>query len=94
MEQDGEAKFIDKDTFKQNFRDHWREFKDKYPRYDTPEYDEVVQKMLDCGDPEKRSDISASGAHNHTAVQQRLAWQGPEIIDSCRSAPGQQTPHA
>ena len=53
MEQDGEAKFIDKDTFKQIFRDHWREFKDKYPRYDTPEYDEVVQKMLDCGDPEK-----------------------------------------
>ena len=28
-----------------------------------------------------------SGAHSHTAVQQRLAWQGPEIIDSCRSAP-------
>ena len=39
------------------------------------------------GDPEKRSDISASGAQNRTAVQQRLAWQGPEIIDSCESAP-------
>jgi hypothetical protein len=40
-----------------------------------------------CGDPEKRREISASGAHNHTALQQRLAWQGPEIIDSCGSAP-------
>jgi hypothetical protein len=45
---------IDKATFKQIFREHWDEFKQAYPRYDRPEYDHVVQKMLACGDPEKR----------------------------------------
>jgi hypothetical protein len=44
---------IDKETFKQIFHDHWEDFKAIHPRYDTPYYDEVVQKMLDCGDPEK-----------------------------------------
>ena len=44
---------IDKNTFKQIFRDHWEAFKARYPRFDTPDYDTVVQKMLDCGDPEK-----------------------------------------
>jgi hypothetical protein len=53
MECTHEDTCVDKETFKQIFRDHWPEFKDKYPRYKAPEYDEVVQKMLDCGDPEK-----------------------------------------
>ncbi len=44
---------IDKDTFKQIFRDHWDAFKAAYPRYDTYDYNVVIQKMLDCGDPEK-----------------------------------------
>jgi hypothetical protein len=44
---------IDKTTFKQIFREHWGQFKQAYPRYDGPEYDQVIQKMLDCGDPEK-----------------------------------------
>jgi hypothetical protein len=44
---------IDKATFKKIFRDHWDEFKQTHPRYDGPEYDQVIQKMLDCGDPEK-----------------------------------------
>jgi hypothetical protein len=44
---------IDKTTFKQIFREHWDEFKQAYPRYDQPEYDQVVQKMLACGDPQK-----------------------------------------
>ena len=44
---------IDKDQFKQIFRDHWPEFKDTYPRYDTLYYDQVINKMLDCGDPHK-----------------------------------------
>ena len=47
------SKQIDKNTFKQIFRDHWEAFKARYPRFDTPDYDTVVQKMLDCGDPEK-----------------------------------------
>ncbi len=43
----------DIDTFKQIFRDHWETFKATYPRFDTPDYDTAVEKMLDCGDPEK-----------------------------------------
>ena len=44
---------IDKDTFKQIFRDHWETFKATYPTFDTPDYNIPVQRMLDCGDPEK-----------------------------------------
>ena len=45
---------IDKDTFKQIFRDHWDTFTATYPSlYTTGYHDEVIQKMLDCGDPEK-----------------------------------------
>jgi len=44
---------IDRDTFKQIFQDHWEDFKARYPRYDTPQYNEAMQKMLDCGDPDK-----------------------------------------
>ena len=44
---------IDKNSFKQIFRDHWEAFKAAHSLYNTPHHDEVVQKMLDCGDPEK-----------------------------------------
>ena len=44
---------INKTTFKHIFRDHWDDFKVAYPRYDRPDYNTTVQKMLDCGDPGK-----------------------------------------
>ena len=44
---------VDADTFKQIFRDHWNAFKAWYPTFDAPDYNTAVQKMLDCGDPEK-----------------------------------------
>ena len=44
---------VDADTFHQIFRDHWDAFKARYPTFDTSDYDTAVQKMLDCGDPEK-----------------------------------------
>jgi len=44
---------IDKATFKKIFRDHGDGFKQIRPRYDSDYYDQVIQKMLDCGDPEK-----------------------------------------
>ena len=44
---------IDKDRFKQIFRDHWLQFKNTHPRYNTAYYDQVINKMLDCGDPQK-----------------------------------------
>jgi hypothetical protein len=44
---------ISKSTFKQIFIDHWDTFKQENPRYNIAYYDEVIRKMLDCGDPEK-----------------------------------------
>jgi hypothetical protein len=40
---------ISKNRFKQIFADGWEEFKHHHPRYEA--VDEVVQKMLGCGDP-------------------------------------------
>lgn len=39
-------------VFKQIFADHWDNFKRLNPRYDTAYYDELVSKMLSCGNPE------------------------------------------
>lgn len=44
---------IDKATFKQIFRDYWEPFKAAHPRYNNEYYDDVIRKMLDCGDPLK-----------------------------------------
>jgi hypothetical protein len=46
-------KGVDKNTFKQIFYDHWDAFKKFRPQFDSPDYNETIQKMLDCGDPEK-----------------------------------------
>lgn len=46
-------KDIDKNTFKQIFHDHWDAFKQFRPRFDSADYNETIQKMLGCGDPEK-----------------------------------------
>jgi len=51
---------IDKNSFKSIFEDHWDQFKQVHPRYDNPEYDHTVQKMLDCGDPEKMGFVQYS----------------------------------
>ena len=40
---------VDKETFRQIFLDHWDGFKNTYPSYNTAQYEEVVQKMLECG---------------------------------------------
>ena len=37
--------------FKQIFADHWDGFKRVYPRYNRRYYDDLVAKMLGCGDP-------------------------------------------
>jgi len=52
---------IDKTTFQQIFREPWDEFKQAYPHYDRPEYGQVVQKMLDCGDPDKMGFVQYRG---------------------------------
>jgi hypothetical protein len=64
-------------TFKQIFRDHWDAFKAAYPQFATPDYDTAVQKMLDCGDPEKMG-----------YVQYRCLWCGEwrRIAFTCKSS--------
>ena len=41
---------IDKDVFKQIFIDHWDEFTKKRKRYSSEYYEEVIKKMLNCGE--------------------------------------------
>jgi hypothetical protein len=43
---------IDKDTFKQIFRDHWGPFQQGHPRYQDRHVQAVIDKMLSCGTPE------------------------------------------
>lgn len=47
----------DWNVFKQIFVDHWQGFKQFRPRYDTPYYEGLVNKMLDCGNPDKMGSI-------------------------------------
>ncbi len=47
----------DWNVFKQIFVDHWQGFKQFRPRYDTPYYQGLVDKMLDCGNPDKMGSI-------------------------------------
>src|SRR6266446_2467751 len=42
---------VDKETFKQIFRDHWEAFWQREGHHLRPEVTEVVEKMLGCGDP-------------------------------------------
>ena len=39
-----------KKGFKEIFKEHWEKFKKKFSGYNDEYYDEVVQKMLGCGD--------------------------------------------
>lgn len=43
---------VDKDTFKQIFRDHWGPFQQRHPRYQDRHVQAVIDKMLGCGTPE------------------------------------------
>jgi len=43
--------WFDRDRLKEIFRTHWESFKETFSRYGEDRYDEVVQKMLGCGDP-------------------------------------------
>ena len=43
----------DWNEYKQIFADHWEGFKQSYPLYDTSYYDDLVNKMLSCGNPEQ-----------------------------------------
>ena len=40
-------------VFKQLFAEHWEGFTHAHPRYQTTDYDDLVAKMLACGNPAK-----------------------------------------
>lgn len=40
-------------TFKQIFIDHWSEFTAAHSRYNTLYYDGIIEKMINCGNPDK-----------------------------------------
>ena len=44
---------LEKNAFKRIFTENWDLFKEINPRYDNPDYNDNVQKMLDGGDPDK-----------------------------------------
>jgi hypothetical protein len=50
-------------VFKQIFADHWDVFKQSHPRYNTSYYDDLVQKMMGCGDPDKMGYIEYRCQH-------------------------------
>jgi Transposase zinc-binding domain/Putative transposase len=53
----------DWNVFQQIFVEHWDGFKRVYPRYNTPYYDGLVDKMLACGDPERMGYIEYRCLH-------------------------------
>jgi hypothetical protein len=67
-------------VFKQLFADHWQGFKQLRPRYDTPYYDSLVEKMLDCGNPDTMGYLDAY----HTHVDRRSLDDAPPI-DNAKS---------
>jgi len=54
---------IDKNTFKQIFYHHWDAFKQAHTRFDSPDYNDTIQKMLDCGDPKKMGFVQYRCCH-------------------------------
>lgn len=50
-------------VFKQIFADHWEAFKKLILFYDKPYYDDLVKKMLNCGNPEKMGYIEYRCMH-------------------------------
>lgn len=53
----------DWNVFQQIFVEHWEGFQRVYPRYNTPYYDGLVDKMLACGDPERMGYIEYRCLH-------------------------------
>jgi Putative transposase/Transposase zinc-binding domain len=53
----------DWNIFQQIFADHWDGFTRAHPRYQTSYYDDLVAKMLACGNPEKMGDLEYRCLH-------------------------------
>jgi hypothetical protein len=65
-------------VFQQLFADHWEAFQQAHPRYQTPYYNELVRKMLDCGNPAKMGYVEYRCLH---------CGQGQHLVAmSCKSS--------
>jgi len=65
-------------VFKQIFTEHWEGFKQCRPRYDTPYYDDLVDKMLRCGNPDQMGYIEYRCLH---------CGEGKHLVSmSCKSS--------
>ena len=68
----------DWNIFQQIFADHWDGFTRAHPRYQTSYYDDLVAKMLACGNPEKMGYLEYRCLH---------CGQGKHLVAmSCKSA--------
>ena len=65
-------------VFKEVFTEHWEGFTQFRPRYDTPYYDDLVDKMLRCGNPDQMGYIEYRCLH---------CGQGKHLVSmSCKSS--------
>jgi Putative transposase/Transposase zinc-binding domain len=63
---------------KEIFTEHWEGFKQFRPRYNTPYYDDLVDKMLRCGNPDQMGSIEYRCLH---------CGQGKHLVSmSCKSS--------
>jgi hypothetical protein len=68
----------DWNVFKQIFADHWEAFQRAHSRYQTSYYDDLVAKMLDCGNPAKMG---------YVEYRCLLSGQGKHLVSmSCKSS--------
>ncbi len=68
----------DWNVFKQIFAEHWDAFTQAHPRYQTAYYDDLVAKMLACGNPEQM------GYVEYRCLQ---CGQGKHLVSmSCKSS--------
>jgi len=68
----------DWNVFKQIFAEHWDGFTHAYPRYQTSYDDDLVAKMLECGNPEQMGYIDYRCLH---------CGQGKHLVSmSCQSS--------
>jgi Putative transposase/Transposase zinc-binding domain len=68
----------DWNVFKQIFADHWDAFRQAHARYQTPYYDELVAKMLACGNPKRMGYVEYRCLH---------CGQGQHVVSmSCKSS--------
>jgi Putative transposase/Transposase zinc-binding domain len=68
----------DGSVFQQIFAEHWQAFQQAHARYQTPYYDALVRKMLDCGNPVKMGAVEYRCLH---------CGQGQHLVAmSCKSS--------